>query len=115
MKCDYRKKGTYKLPYKTVDELKKAYEVGVVRDEHWMGMEFGYKGIWYRFCNEFGYCNLYRIQFIDKNGPKYCENLKYTDIASFDNMEEMLQYKLIDNRTVVDILFDKDTDIIDQD
>lgn len=109
---------SYKMPY-TLEEFINAYSYYDENKESRFGMEFYYHDKRYRFVrepannNEFDF---YSIDILDKSKSLFdITNLDCNIIGVYKNIFELLDNTLIENKKLKDVLFDPETEIIDQD
>lgn len=92
-------------------------------EEHWLGLDFMYSNIEYRFHTGLMYdtekklpdgreimYGLYR-----KNKNSYGEEREYELLGEYANMNEVLESRVIDNRCFKEIIMDDDTELMGQD
>lgn len=79
----------------------------------WYGLEFKYDGLYYRLDYSSDTILLFKLLF--ENGNRYPAPSNYDAIGQYNNMVELLECTICDNKKFKDIIIDESTELLSKD
>lgn len=106
--------------FTTIDDFKNDYSYGRLfswespdGEEKYMGLEFLYKGHYYRFCREPN--SLFHVMEMVTEKKRYPDCDSFKDIGWYRSMDELLENCLINEERFKDVIVSEELRILSRD